>query len=132
MGGLSQIKGLLLLLILFCLVGFGIDDTVGQHSFCLQMQGLNSNGDPLQLPLDVDEVIDLVVIDFFVCGNFDQSVLFLADRVQGCKHLQNDGRELFDLYLRHVLLADGTLGETVVVAERGTLVLFRMVSTSSG
>ena len=52
----------------------------------------------------------------------NESVLLLADRIQGGQHFQNDGGELLDLDLRYVLLADGTLGGAVMIAEGGTLV----------
>ena len=116
-------KGPVALLILFCLIGLRIDDPVGQHSFCPQLQSFNRNGNPFQLLLDVNEVIDLIVVDLSVCGDFDEPVLLLADRVQGGQHLQNDGGEFLDLDLRHILLADGTLVGAVVIAEGGLVSL---------
>ena len=99
------------------LIDLRVDLAVGKHPLGPELQRLHGDGDTLQLFADVDEIVDFIIGDMPVSGNFDEALLFLVHRIQRGQHFQHNGRKLPHGHLGHILLPDGALAGTVIVAQ---------------
>ena len=77
------------------------------------------------------QVVNLALIDLAVRCYLDKAVLVLLNSVERRNGLKDDQRQIFDLDLRNMLLADRALIRTVVVAERSTNCGFSLFTIDS-
>ena len=93
------------------LIDLRVDLAVGKHPLGPELQRLHGDGDTLQLFADVDEIVDFIIGDMPISGNFDEAFLLLVHRIQ------HNGRKLPHGHLGHILLPDGALAGTIIVAQ---------------
>ena len=63
-------------------IPFDVNHPMIQHLLTPKLKGLHSNRNPLQLLLNMDKVLQLVIRDFAIGCNFNQTVLLLVHGVQ--------------------------------------------------
>lgn len=103
-------------LFLIYLIQGRVNISGGKHPFAPELQRFHRNGNLFKLILDIHEIIQFISGNLAIYRDLNEAVLLFLYSIQRCKGFQNDLGQILDLNLRHILLTDGTLIGTVVVA----------------
>ena len=101
----------------FAIVFLKFDFSVGNHLLKPELKRFNRYGYLFQFGLNTRKINHFIFRNLSVRRYLNQPFLLFLHCVERCKHFKHNSRQILDLYLRNILLPDGTLVRTVIIAQ---------------